>query len=66
MRKLITALVAVCGAVAALALASSVALAQAQKTYILKFNHVLGPKEPYHDGFMKWAKRGLRNAPRAD
>jgi TRAP-type transport system periplasmic protein len=25
--------------------------------YTLKFNHVLGPKEPYHDGFMKWAKR---------
>lgn len=31
--------------------------AQAQKTYTLKFNHVLGPKEPYHDGFTKWAKR---------
>jgi tripartite ATP-independent transporter DctP family solute receptor len=25
--------------------------------YTLKFNHVLGPKEPYHDGFLKWAKR---------
>jgi TRAP-type C4-dicarboxylate transport system substrate-binding protein len=24
--------------------------------YTLKFNHVLGPKEPYHDGFLKWAK----------
>ena len=57
MRKLTTVLVSVCGAVAALALASSVALAQAQRTYTLKFNHVLGPKEPYHDGFMKWAKR---------
>jgi tripartite ATP-independent transporter DctP family solute receptor len=43
--------------VAALALASSFALAQAPKTYTLKFNHVLGPKEPYHDGFVKWAKR---------
>lgn len=31
--------------------------AQAQRTYTLKFNHVLGPKEPYHDGFLKWAKR---------
>lgn len=30
-------------------------LAQTPK-YTLKFNHVLGPKEPYHDGFMKWAK----------
>ncbi len=25
-------------------------------TYVLKFNHVLGVKEPYHDGFVKWAK----------
>ena len=31
------------------------ALAQAPK-YTLKFNHVLGPKEPYHDGFLAWAK----------
>jgi TRAP-type transport system periplasmic protein len=32
------------------------ATAQAQQN-ILRFNHVLGPKEPYHDGFQKWAKR---------
>ena len=25
--------------------------------HTLKFNHVLGPKEPYHEGFLKWAKR---------
>ena len=31
--------------------------AQAQKTYTLRFNHVLGPKEPYHQGFLNWAKR---------
>jgi TRAP-type transport system periplasmic protein len=24
--------------------------AQAPKTFVLKFNHVLGPKEPYHEG----------------
>lgn len=30
--------------------------AQAPKTYTLKFNHVLGPKEPYHEGFLNWAK----------
>jgi tripartite ATP-independent transporter DctP family solute receptor len=30
--------------------------AQAPKTFTLKFNHVLGPKEPYHDGFLEWAK----------
>jgi tripartite ATP-independent transporter DctP family solute receptor len=32
------------------------AAAQTPK-HTLKFNHVLGPKEPYHDGFLKWAKR---------
>jgi tripartite ATP-independent transporter DctP family solute receptor len=31
------------------------AVAQAG-TYVLKFNHVLGPKEPYHQGFLNWAK----------
>lgn len=40
-----------------LALICGHASAQAPKTFSLKFNHVLGPKEPYHDGFMKWAKR---------
>jgi tripartite ATP-independent transporter DctP family solute receptor len=40
------------------ALGLACALAQAQtKTYSLKFNHVLGPKEPYHEGFLNWAKR---------
>lgn len=32
------------------------ALAQSPKA-TLKFNHVLGPKEPYHVGFQNWAKR---------
>jgi tripartite ATP-independent transporter DctP family solute receptor len=32
------------------------AQAQAPKTFVLKFNHVLGPKEPYHLGFQNWAK----------
>lgn len=27
-----------------------------QTKYVLKFNHVLGAKEPYHQGFMDWAK----------
>jgi tripartite ATP-independent transporter DctP family solute receptor len=27
-----------------------------QQKYLLKFNHVLGPKEPYHMGFQNWAK----------
>lgn len=40
---------------ALLAGAAGAALAQAPK-YTLKFNHVLGPKEPYHEGFLAWAK----------
>jgi tripartite ATP-independent transporter DctP family solute receptor len=40
----------------ALALACGAALGQAPKTNTLKFNHVLGPKEPYHQGFLDWAK----------
>jgi TRAP-type transport system periplasmic protein len=43
-------------ALAAVALAAACACAQAQQTHTLKFNHVLGPKEPYHQGFLDWAK----------
>ncbi len=32
-------------------------LIPAQAKYILKFNHVLSPNEPYHQGFLKWAER---------
>ncbi|MFC3282456.1 C4-dicarboxylate TRAP transporter substrate-binding protein [Litchfieldella rifensis] len=32
-------------------------VANAQETYTLRFNHVLGPTEPFHDGFLKWAER---------
>jgi tripartite ATP-independent transporter DctP family solute receptor len=31
--------------------------AAAQENFTLSFNHVLGPTEPYHDGFLKWAER---------
>ncbi len=42
---------------AVMVLASGVACTMAQAgQYVLKFNHVLGPKEPYHDGFLNWAK----------
>ena len=27
-----------------------------QDTYTLRFNHVLGPSEPFHEGFLAWAK----------
>jgi TRAP-type C4-dicarboxylate transport system substrate-binding protein len=38
------------------AVAASTA-AQARKTHTLRFNHVLGPSEPFHKGFQNWAKR---------
>ena len=41
---------------AALLAACAAAQAQAPQTFTLKFNHVLGPKEPYHQGFLDWAK----------
>jgi len=31
--------------------------AQAQETFTLRFNHVLAPTEPFHEGFQNWAKR---------
>ncbi|OGA10200.1 MAG: C4-dicarboxylate ABC transporter [Betaproteobacteria bacterium RIFCSPHIGHO2_12_FULL_69_13] len=46
---------AICAGLA-LAFAGTPVLGQAPKTYTLKFNHVLGPKEPYNEGFLKWAK----------
>jgi TRAP-type transport system periplasmic protein len=42
---------------AALGLALSTSSALAQKTFTLRFNHVLAPSEPYHQGFLNWAKR---------
>jgi TRAP-type transport system periplasmic protein len=42
--------------VAALLLGLAFSAAQAQQKHSLKFNHVLGPKEPYHQGFLDWAK----------
>jgi tripartite ATP-independent transporter DctP family solute receptor len=33
------------------------AAAVAQDKFTLRFNHVLGPKEPYHAGFQQWAER---------
>ena len=41
---------------AALLLILASAPAFAQGKHSLKFNHVLGPKEPYHQGFLDWAK----------
>ena len=41
-------------ALAASLLAGTSVLAQ---EYTLRFNHVLGPSEPFHEGFLKWAER---------
>jgi tripartite ATP-independent transporter DctP family solute receptor len=48
---------ALAATVTAVALAAGSATAQAPKPQVLKLNHVLGPKEPYHEGFLQWAKR---------
>jgi tripartite ATP-independent transporter DctP family solute receptor len=44
--------------IAALAVSAATALAaQAQESWTLRFNHVLGPNEPFHKGFLAWADR---------
>ena len=57
MRTLKMMMLPLSAALGFMAFNASIAPAQAPKTYTLKFNHVLGPKEPYHQGFMNWAKR---------
>lgn len=37
-------------------LAIAATQASAQPKFVLKFNHVLGPSEPYHQGFLNWSK----------
>ena len=44
-----------CLAVTALSAALACTAVEAG-THVLKFNHVLGAKEPYHQGFLDWAK----------
>jgi TRAP-type transport system periplasmic protein len=51
-RKIITVFVSVL----LFTLAVVCATAFGQQKYVLKFNHVLGQKEPYHLGFTNWAK----------
>jgi len=34
-----------------------VASVAAQQRFTIRYNHVLGPAEPYHEGFMTWARR---------
>jgi TRAP-type transport system periplasmic protein len=54
MRKLAHLSAVFGGALAALFASSP---ADAQQTFTLRLNHVLGPNEPYHRGFQDWAKR---------
>lgn len=42
---------------AAAAVTMTFSAAQAQDEYTLRFNHVLGPSEPFHEGFLDWAER---------
>jgi len=35
----------------------SLSVVSAQEKYVLMFNHVLSPTEPYHQGFLNWAER---------
>ena len=55
MNKLVRML-SIAGAAAAIVLAVP-GDAAAQQNFTLRFNHVLGPTEPYHEGFLKWAER---------
>lgn len=56
MRTAKSALLLLIVMVLSLAVMITTAQAQAPKTFVLKFNHVLGAKEPYHQGFLNWAK----------
>lgn len=42
---------------AAASLAALGAASAAAQEFTLRFNHVLAPSEPFHEGFMNWAKR---------
>jgi tripartite ATP-independent transporter DctP family solute receptor len=55
MRHLTRIAAPICAALGLTALSTSGAVAQ--KTFTLRFNHVLAPTEPYHQGFQTWAKR---------
>jgi tripartite ATP-independent transporter DctP family solute receptor len=56
MRRGTKALLLLTAVILVLVAAGPTVQAQAPKTFVLKFNHVLGPKEPYHAGFQAWAK----------
>lgn len=55
MKTLLKGVSTLCAA-AAVTMSFSTAI-QAQDDYTLRFNHVLGPSEPFHEGFLQWAER---------
>lgn len=55
MKTLLKGVSTLCAA-AAVTMSFSTAI-QAQENYTLRFNHVLGPSEPFHEGFLQWAER---------
>jgi tripartite ATP-independent transporter DctP family solute receptor len=55
MKKIASRLIPICVAAGIIGLGGGAG--QAQQKYTLRFNHVLGPGEPYHQGFQSWAER---------
>ena len=49
--------IGIAAAAALVAVATAAPDAAAQERFLLRFNHVLGPSEPYHQGFQSWAER---------
>jgi TRAP-type C4-dicarboxylate transport system substrate-binding protein len=52
---LCAALVLAAGAFAPSAAKAETQVAQGQN-FTLRFSHVLGPREPFHEGFLAWAR----------
>ena len=49
--------IGIAAAAALVAVATAAPDSAAQERFLLRFNHVLGPSEPYHQGFQSWAER---------
>lgn len=56
MKKLIVLVLLVLLVGSTLLFAAGAKDAQAEKKYVLRFNHVLTPQDPYHEAFLLWAE----------
>lgn len=56
MKKSIVLMLLVLIAGSLLLFAAGIQEAQAEKKYVLRFNHVLTPQDPYHVAYLKWAE----------